>query len=121
MTRPTAAALATQHARIAESRKEAAMTQEKHSSEPWVQDDLLIWGADEALVTRANYADARRIVAAVNACRGIPTEALEAGALRQIIEIADTAAETLDCLLEPEGSVVAHNVRRALAKLEGKA
>ena len=36
--------------------------------------------------TRAN---ARRIVAAVNACEGISTEALEAGAVRDLVAVVD--------------------------------
>jgi len=53
-------------------------------------------------------ADARRIVACVNACAGIPTEALEAGAVR----------EALDLLVRLLGSDVSRNeVRAALAKV----
>jgi len=35
-----------------------------------------------------NGADARRIVACVHACEGIPTEALESGVVRELIEAA---------------------------------
>ena len=49
-----------------------------HSPEPWKQDGRYIRDAAGAIVVRGrSYADARRIVAAVNATRTIPTEALE--------------------------------------------
>jgi len=48
-------------------------------------------------------ANARRIVACVNACKGIPTEALEAGVLKgvlevlaDILELADTGLTTIE-------------------------
>ena len=49
-----------------------------HSPEPWIQDGRYIRDAAGAIVVRGrSYADARRIVAAMNATRSIPTEALE--------------------------------------------
>jgi len=49
-----------------------------HSPEPWKQDGRYIRDAAGAIVVRGrSYADARRIVAAMNATRSIPTEALE--------------------------------------------
>jgi hypothetical protein len=49
-----------------------------HSPEPWKQDGRYIRDAAGAIVVRGrSYADARRIVAAMNAIRNIPTEALE--------------------------------------------
>ena len=49
-----------------------------HSPEPWKQDGRYIRDAAGAIVVRGrSYADARRIVAAMNATRTIPTEALE--------------------------------------------
>ena len=49
-----------------------------HSPEPWKQDGRYIRDAVGAIVVRGrSYADARRIVAAINATRTIPTEALE--------------------------------------------
>ena len=49
-----------------------------HSPEPWTQDGRYIRDAAGAIVVRGrSYADARRIVAAMNATRSIPTEALE--------------------------------------------
>ncbi len=49
-----------------------------HSPEPWTQDGRYIRDAKEAIVVRGRtLADARRIVAAINATRDIPTDALE--------------------------------------------
>lgn len=49
-----------------------------HSPEPWKQEGRYIRDAAGAIVVRGrSYSDARRIVAAVNATRDIPTAALE--------------------------------------------
>lgn len=49
-----------------------------HSPEPWIQDGRYIRDAKQAIVVRGRtLADARRIVAAINATRDIPTDALE--------------------------------------------
>lgn len=49
-----------------------------HSPEPWKQEGRYIRDASGAIVVRGrSSADARRIVAAMNATRSIPTEALE--------------------------------------------
>jgi len=49
-----------------------------HSPEPWAQEGRYIRDAAGAIVVRGrSFADARRIVAAINATRDIPTEALE--------------------------------------------
>jgi hypothetical protein len=49
-----------------------------HSPEPWTQDGRYIRDSSGAIVVRGRtLADARRIVAAVNATRDIPTDALE--------------------------------------------
>ena len=50
----------------------------EHAAEPWQQDGRYIRDAFGAIVVRGrSVADARRIVAAINGVRGIPTEALE--------------------------------------------
>ncbi len=50
----------------------------EHAPEPWIQEDRYIRDAKREIVVRAKSpADARRIVAAVNAVQGIPTDALE--------------------------------------------
>lgn len=49
-----------------------------HSPEPWKQDGRYIRDATGAIVVRGRtLADARRITAAINATRDIPTDALE--------------------------------------------
>jgi hypothetical protein len=49
-----------------------------HSPEPWTQDGRYIRDSSGAIVVRGRTAaDARRIAAAINATRDIPTEALE--------------------------------------------
>jgi hypothetical protein len=56
-----------------------------HSPEPWKQDGRYIRDAAGAIVVRGrSYADARRIVAAINATRTIPTEALESWLLEDV-------------------------------------
>lgn len=49
-----------------------------HSPEPWTAEGRYIRDASGAIVVRGrSYADARRIAAAINATRDIPTDALE--------------------------------------------
>jgi hypothetical protein len=49
-----------------------------HSPEPWTAEGRYIRDAAGAIVVRGrSYADARRIAAAINATRDIPTDALE--------------------------------------------
>jgi len=49
-----------------------------HSPEPWSQEGRYIRDATGAIVVRGKtFSDARRIVAAINATRDIPTDALE--------------------------------------------
>ena len=50
----------------------------EHGQEPWMQDGRYIRDSDRTILVRAKTpTDARRIVAAINAVQGIPTEALE--------------------------------------------
>ncbi|MEX0881133.1 MAG: hypothetical protein WEB59_08415 [Thermoanaerobaculia bacterium] len=56
-----------------------------HSPEPWRQDGRYIRDASGAIVVRGRTsADARRIVAAVNATRDMPTEALESWLVQDV-------------------------------------
>ena len=51
---------------------------DRHSPEPWTQEGRYLRDASGAIVVRGRrFADARRIAAAVNATREIPTDALE--------------------------------------------
>ena len=61
----------------------------EHTKEPWNVDDIEIIGADDKEIAqmymysshKKHESNARRIVACVNACAGIPTEHLEVGPL----------------------------------------
>ena len=72
-----------------------------------------------------NGADARRIVACVNACKGILTEALESGVVRELIEaatryLAATTRESDDdpnCWAEEEFAM--DRLREVLCKVWG--
>src|SRR5512143_3389528 len=69
----------------------------RHSPEPWRQVEQYIRDAQGEIVVRGrSAADARRIVAAVNATREIPTEALE----RWFAEDVSDAATRPDLELE---------------------
>jgi hypothetical protein len=85
------------------------MSKTTHDPEPWFVDNSRGYeefksviasrqppeGDDRWIVPADDDADARRIVACVNACAGIPTEALERGALgRAIQHIANLSANT---------------------------
>ncbi len=72
----------------------------KHTQEPWVDQcegaDYSVWhrgpqgaphpDAEDPIAVHLSADDARRIVACVNACAGIPTEALEEVASRDGLE-----------------------------------
>lgn len=99
---------------------------EKHTPEPWYElntgnhQGLIISEitTDNVAVTYAKK-DARRIVAAVNACRGIGTEALEAGVVKDLIKSARAVLDLLlsgDMVNQYEGG----RLQSALAKLEGR-
>ena len=61
----------------------------RHSPEPWKQNDRYIRDSNGAIVVRARTADdARRIVAAINATRDIPTDALEHWLVQDVSEPA---------------------------------
>jgi hypothetical protein len=66
-----------------------------HQPEPWMQDGRYILDASGWTLASARFpADARRIVAAINAVQGIPTDALESWIVNVIgepIERADAA------------------------------
>lgn len=61
---------------------------EKHQPEPWSVDGRYVVSARGWRLARAVLAaDARRIVAAVNDTQGIPVAALEAGFVRDLLEL----------------------------------
>ncbi len=70
-----------------------------HHPEPWMQDGCDILDAGGWTLASARFpADARRIVAAINAVRGIPNDALESWSVNVIGEPAAAAAAAGDRL-----------------------
>ncbi len=64
----------------------AGRGREQHQPEPWKHDGRAIVNAAGWTLAKTIFeADARRIVAAVNDVLGIPTAALEAGFIREIL------------------------------------
>jgi hypothetical protein len=64
----------------------AARSKEQHQPEPWrFEGRAIVNAAGWTLAKTIFEADARRIVAAVNDVLGIPTAALEAGFIREIL------------------------------------
>ena len=75
-----------------------------HSPEPWSQEGRYIRDARGAIVVRGRtVADARRIAAAVNATRDIPTEALEHWLVQDVSDPV-TRPDLEVALEEPEAS-----------------
>jgi hypothetical protein len=75
-----------------------------HSPEPWSQDGRYIRDARGAIVVRGRTAaDARRIAAAINATRDIPTEALESWLVQDVSD-PGTRPDLEVALGEPEAS-----------------
>jgi hypothetical protein len=63
-----------------------------HQPEPWMQDGRYILDASGWTLASARFpADARRIVAAINAVQGIPTDALESWTVNVVGEPIDRA------------------------------
>src|SRR6266542_2007996 len=63
----------------------AGRDREPHQPEPWSQEGRYILDAGQWTLASTKFpADARRIVAAVNAVRGIPTDALESWVINVI-------------------------------------
>ena len=60
----------------------------EHQPEPWTQDGRYILDASGWTLASTRFpADARRIVAAINAVQGIPTDALESWVVNVVGEI----------------------------------
>jgi hypothetical protein len=61
---------------------------ELHQPEPWTREGQFILSAAGWRLAKAVFEeDARRIVAAINDTQGIPTVALEAGFIRDLLEL----------------------------------
>ena len=64
---------------------EKEVESDRHSREPWKQEGRYIRDARGLIVVRGKtLADARRIVAAINATRDIPTDALESWLVQNV-------------------------------------
>jgi hypothetical protein len=75
-----------------------------HSPEPWTQEGRYIRDARGAIVVRGRtVADARRIAAAINATRDIPTDALEKWLVQDVSDPV-TRPDLEVALEEPEAS-----------------
>ena len=73
-------------------------TKSEHQPEPWTQDGRYILDASGWTLASARFpADARRIVAAINAVQGIPTDALESWVVNVVGESA--AEKTVPALV----------------------
>jgi hypothetical protein len=88
----------------------------EHAPEPWTQDGRYIRDANGAIVVRGrNDGDARRIAAAINGVRGIPTAALEGWSVHDVsdpdtrpdleIDFAEELAPSASQVHPPEGSM----------------
>jgi hypothetical protein len=90
--------------------------EDAHSPEPWSQDGRYIRDASGAIVVRGKtFSDARRIVAAVNATRDIPTEALERWLVQDVSNPKtrpDLEVELSDADLDPSPYAVMPPERR---------
>ena len=74
----------------------------EHAPEPWRQDGRYIRDARGAIVVRGRTAaDARRIVAAINGTRGIPTEALESWRVEDVSDPRTRPDFEIDLAPEP--------------------
>jgi hypothetical protein len=74
-------------------------TKPEHQPEPWSQDGRYILDASGWTLASARFpADARRIVAAINAVQGIPTDALESWVVNVVGEAgaAEKAAPAVE-------------------------
>lgn len=77
----------------------------RHAPEPWRQEGRYIRDALGAIVVRGRTAaDARRIVAAINGTRGIPTEALESWRVEDVSDPHTRPDFEIDLNFEPEPS-----------------
>lgn len=63
--------------------------------------------------------DARRLVAAVNACQGIPVEALENGVVGELLGAAKELVRQNDSEARPDINGALHQFRDAVAKVGG--
>jgi hypothetical protein len=78
-------------------------TKSEHQPEPWSQDGRYILDASGWTLASARFpADARRIVAAINAVQGIPTDALESWVVNVVGETVGTEKDAAAASVENE-------------------
>lgn len=87
----------------------------KGSNSEGVNAIAFLWSRD---VEAEQEANARRIVACVNACEGISTEALEAGAVKETLETLEKISRLIGVIETPRVRAIA---REAIAKAKGAA
>ena len=100
----------------------------KHTPAPWYSKrNYILWNHPDgttycvADVNNATYFDennAKRICLCVNACTGIPTEALESGVVMEMISTLDNVISCLGSEFQLPDDIK-DDVKRILAKLEG--
>lgn len=89
---------------------------QEHQPEPWMQNGRYILDASGWTLASSRFpADARRIVAAINAVRGIPTDALESW----FVNVIGEPAAAGDVAPSPESEVVVED-RRASERRRGE-
>jgi hypothetical protein len=77
------------------------------------------WGYEHAPDRSTAGINARRLCAAVNACQGIRTEALEQGVIGELLEALQTASAWIDDHLFVPRLEIQTKVRSAIAKATG--
>lgn len=92
---------------------------QEHQPEPWTQDGRYILDAGGWTLASTRFpADARRIVAAINAVQGIPTEALESWSDNVIGEPAQALVAAGDRSESPDLEILSED-RRANNRRHG--
>jgi hypothetical protein len=80
----------------------AGRGRDQHQPEPWASEGRAILNASGWTLAKTIFeADARRIVAAVNDVLGIPTAALEAGFIREILVPRPDATGEISIRIHP--------------------
>lgn len=85
------------------------------------RDIARVWSRHIAKLDEEGKANSARIVACVNALEGIPNSALEAGAVRELVEAAKVAKSwIMKRSHKPGADKISERLYAALAKLEGR-
>ena len=99
----------------------------KHTKEPWEKSGLNgVYGSKSqqiAVMGDGEYeevqANVRRIVACVNACEGMTTEAIERGVIKELLKALKWARKNL-ILSSRTGNASWDIIEQAIAKAEGE-